>query len=200
MPGLAEALRALEGSLAIARRDPDASRFFDLSADSFWRSFGAIIYLAPIYLVFTMAEARMAAQIGDPSVAVIPSAGALVFAEILTMGIDWVAFPLAMFFLAPQFGLAQRFSTYIIVYNWSSLGIAIVMLPNFALYLLGVFPLAMVIMINLGLVIAAIWYRWTIAREVLGAQPMTAIGFVALDVILSLFIGMVIATIIIGPV
>ncbi len=198
MPSLAEALRALEGSLAIARRDPDASRFFDLSADSFWRSFGAVIYLAPIYLVFTFAEARMAAEIGDPSVTVIPSSGVLLTAEMVTMLLEWFAYPIVIFFLAPQFGLGKRVSTYIIVYNWSSLGIAIVMLPNFLLYLVGFFPVQMAILVNFGLLLAVFWYRWYIAREVLGAPAATAIGFVVLDVVLGLFIGLSIASLIIG--
>jgi len=198
MPSLAEALRALEGSLAIARQDPDASRFFDLSADSFWRSFGAVIYLAPLYLIFTIAEARMAAEIGDPSVAVIPGTSALLTAEMITMLLEWFAYPIAIFFLAPQFGLGQRVSTYIIVYNWSSLGIAIVMLPNFLLYLVGFFPIQMAILVNLGVVLAVLWYRWHIAREVLGAPAVTAFGFVALDVVLGLFIGLSIASVIIG--
>ncbi len=47
--------------------------------------------------------------------------------------------------------------------------------------------------------LAVVWYRFLLAREVLGAPIGTAIGFVALDVVLSLFISSAIEYAIIGP-
>jgi len=199
MPTLAEALRALEGSLAIARSDPDPSRFFDLSADSFWRSFGAVIFMLPIYLFITLAEARMAVEITEPGTPQ-PDTGTLMFAETIILGLDWVAYPAAVFFLAPLLGLTKRFAPYIIVYNWSSLALILVLLPNYLLYSIGLFPVEAAVMVNFILLIAFFWFRFKIAREVLDAEVPTAIGMVALDTVLGLFIGLSVTSIMIGQV
>lgn len=188
MASLAEARRTLEGSLALARRDPDASRYFDLSADSFWRSFGAILFIAPLYLIFVMAEARMLEESDAPAAAMAPSGIGLLSAEFLTLGIGWIAYPLAMYVATRTFGLGHRFVPYVIVYNWSSLFVTLVIAPPFLLYALGLLPLGGAILLNLVTFIAAVIYRWMIATEVLGAPGPTAAGFVALDVALGLLI------------
>ncbi|MEO0962677.1 MAG: hypothetical protein AAFY01_09655 [Pseudomonadota bacterium] len=199
MPSLSEALRAIEGSVAIARRDPDASRFFDLSADAFWRSFGAVIFLVPLYFIVSAAETRMLFEMRDQIDGTPPGYSVLLISNLATLGIEWFAYPIAILFIAPLFSVGQRVSPYIIVYNWSSLAISLVMVPNFVLYLLGIFPIAMAVLVNFGLVLAVVWYRFLLAREVLGAPIGTAIGFVALDVVLSLFISSAIEYAIIGP-
>lgn len=199
MPSLSEALRAIEGSIAIARRDPDASRFFDLSADAFWRSFAVVIFLVPLYFIVSAAETRMLFEMRDQITGTQPGYGDLLISNLATLGIEWFAYPIAILFIAPLFSVGQRVSPYIIVYNWSSLAISLVMVPNFVLYLIGVFPIAMAVLVNFGLVLAVVWYRFLLAREVLGAPIGTAIGFVALDVVLSLFISSAIEYAIIGP-
>lgn len=199
MPSLSEALRAIEGSVAIARRDPDASRFFDLSADAFWRSFAVVIFLVPLYFIVSAAETRMLFEMRDQITGTPPGYGDLLISNLATLGIEWFAYPIAILFIAPLFSVGQRVSPYIIVYNWSSLTISLVMVPNFVLYLIGVFPIAMAVLVNFGLVLAVVWYRFLLAREVLGAPIGTAIGFVALDVVLSLFISSAIEYAVIGP-
>ncbi len=199
MPSLSEALRAIEGSVAIARRDPDASRFFDLSAEAFWRSFAVVIFLVPLYFIVSAAETRMLFEMRDQITGTPPGYGDLLISNLATLGIEWFAYPIAILFIAPLFSVGQRVSPYIIVYNWSSLAISLVMVPNFVLYLIGVFPIAMAVLVNFGLVLAVVWYRFLLAREVLGAPIGTAIGFVALDVVLSLFISSAIEYAIIGP-
>lgn len=199
MPSFAEALRAIEGSVAIARRDPDASRFFDLSADAFWRSFGVVIFLVPLYFIVSAAETRMLVEMQDRLSVAPPGYWDLLISNLVTLGIEWFAYPIAILFIAPLFAVGQRVSPYIIVYNWSSLTISLVMLPNFVLYMIGVFPIAMAVLVNFGLVLAVVWYRFLLAREVLAAPMGTAIGFVALDVVLSLFISSAIEYAIIGP-
>lgn len=199
MPTFAEARSTLEGSIAIARRDPKADRFFDLSADAFWRSFGAIMFIAPVYLIFVLAEARMAAELVTEPAAPLPGMGVLLVSEMVTLGLDWIAYPLAMYFITRQFGLGTRFVAYIIVYNWSSLLVALVMAPPFLLYAAGFLPAELTVLLNLMTVIAVLWYRWLLATEILGAPGMTAAGFVALDVVLSLFINLSIAAALVSP-
>ncbi len=198
MPTIAEALRALEGSLAIARRDPDASRFFDLSAGSFWRSFGVVIYLVPIFVFFLAVRTRMSVELGDTALEPMPGFLVLILSDMLTLGIEWVGYPLAMYFLTRTFGLAGRFAAYIIVYNWTSLAVTLVMVPPYLLYAAGLLPAETAVVINLVTVLAVIWFRWVIAREVLAAPGISAAGFVALDLVMSLFINLVIASVFFG--
>jgi len=188
MPTVAEALRALQGAVALARRDPDASRFFDLSADAFWRSFGAIVFIVPLYIIFVMADARMTAELAPPPAPPMPSMPSLFAAEIVALGLDWVAYPLVMFFVTRQFDLTRRYAAYIIVYNWSSLLVALVLTPPSLLYAVGLLPVGLIVLINLLAVIALLVYHWYIATQVLAVPGVTAAGFVALDVLLDLFI------------
>lgn len=188
MASLAEAGRALEGAIAIIRRDPDAARHFDLSIDGFWRSFGAIVFIAPIYLIFVAAQARLLAESDVAAGEALPSGPVLLLSEYLTLGVAWLAYPLAMYFFTRSFGLAHRYVAYVVVYNWSSLLVTLVMVPPFLLYVLGVLPLEPTLLLNLVTVAAALGYRWLLAVEVLGAPAGTAAAIVVLDVVLSLFI------------
>jgi hypothetical protein len=198
MPTWAEAQSAVQGAIAIARRDPAADRYFDLSADSFWRSFGALLYIAPIYLIITLAEPRLAVELSDKPLTNLPDASVLLLTEFLSLGLDWMAYPLAMFILTPQFGLARRFPAYVIVYNWSSLAVTLLIAPTYVLFAIGLLPAEGAVMINFLLILAVLWFRWVVASDVLGAPPMTAAGFVMLDILISLFISLGLASLFIG--
>ncbi len=186
MPGWAEVLRALEGSVALIRRDPQASRFFDLSADSFWRSFGAIIYILPVYVVLVLSQRRLLLDATESPEAV--SGMGLLVLEAVILGLDWIAYPLAMYFLVRMFDLGGRYASYIIVYNWSTLLVVLAMTPPFMLFVMGLLPLDAVVFLNFVTILAVLWYRWVIASDVLGAPGITAAGFVALDFAMSMVI------------
>jgi hypothetical protein len=198
MPRWAEAQSAVEGAIAIVRRDPNADRFFDLSADSFWRSFGAFLYIAPLQMILVLAKRRLALSMPEAPVAEIPSATVMMVIELIASVIAWGAYPLAMFALAPQFGLAKRFASYVIVYNWTSLAIVLAVLPPYLLFALGVFPPGIVLAINFIILLAVLWFLWTLATDVLGAPGLTAAGFVVLDILLGLFISLGVAALIAG--
>ena len=182
---LAEAGRTLAGSIAIARRDRDASRYFDLSTESFWRSFAAIVFVGPIYLFFAAGEVRMLADAGLPATSGAPSAGGIFLSVLVTLGIVWIAYPLVMFFLARMLGLANWFAPYVIVYNWSSIPVSLLLAAPFLLYALELIGKRGLYTITLLTFLAAFIYRWILARDVLHAGGLTALGIVVLEMPLS---------------
>lgn len=198
MPRWAEAQSAVEGAIAIVRRDPNAERFFDLSADSFWRSFGAFLYIAPLQMIVVLAERRLALAMTEAPGTEIPSATVMMVTELIASALAWAAYPLAMFALAPQFDLTKRFASYVIVYNWTSLAVVLAVLPSYLLFALGIFPSDVALAINFLILLAVLWFRWTLATDVLGAPGLTAAGFVVLDILLGLFISLGVAALIVG--
>ena len=52
----AEIARSLTGAWRLFLGRPDAMRFFDTSVDGFWRSFRAIILVAPLYALTALAD------------------------------------------------------------------------------------------------------------------------------------------------
>ena len=51
---------------------------------------------------------------------------------------------------------------------------------------------------NFMILLAVLWFRWTLATDVLGAPGLTAAGFVVLDILLGLFISLGVAALIVG--
>ena len=52
----AEIERSLTGAWRLFLGKPDAMRFFDASVEGFWRSFGAIVLVAPLYALTALAD------------------------------------------------------------------------------------------------------------------------------------------------
>ena len=66
MTWLIEAVAALTGAIALAMGRDDAFEHFDLTAEGFWRSFAAVIVIAPLYVYADRVDALYPAQ-GEPA-------------------------------------------------------------------------------------------------------------------------------------
>ncbi len=85
---IAEINAALAGAMGLARGDATAISRFPNSEPAFWRSFAAIVLVAPLNLLSTTLRAS-----GDVS-------GSYLFANASTILVQWVAFPLLMVIIA----------------------------------------------------------------------------------------------------
>ena len=185
MPSAQEIIAALTGSVKVAQRDPDALRYFDLSADAFWRSFTAIFYALPFYLVFITAGWRMGQEAG---VALASSLPAYALSELFAYASLWALYPLAIAGLTRTTGLTRNFAPYVIVYNWSSLLSAAFMVPPYIFYSLGLVDVGGASLFIFFLFISVLAYRWILATQVLKTNGLIATGIVALDVGLSVLL------------
>lgn len=178
MPSLAEITSALVGSVRLARGDAAALGHFNMSVEGFWRSFAAIILVAPIYLAIS----SLSPDAGAAEVAPAP-------VRLFILAVEWVAFPLAMVLVARLLDLQQRYAGYIIVYNWSSVPAMAVLLPPFLLYSLGLIGPQALFSLFIALSLAVAYYRWLIARITLEIGGGVAAGIVVFDFAVSLLAG-----------
>lgn len=180
MIDLAAAARGIAGAWRLAKLDPNAIRDFDDSIEGFWQSFQAAIIAAPFFALIILLHPDEQPMSSDPLRAL--------FIEAIAYVIHWTAFPLVSWYLANALGKGQRYITYIVASNWANvLRIAalvpVAMLPGSALA-----PDALVILATLVVTGLIVYYHFFITRTALDIEPLPALGFVALDLILGLLI------------
>jgi hypothetical protein len=185
MPGRDEILRSLTGAWHLFLDRADALRYFDISIDGFWRSFGAILLILPSYALVALAERTriLTDSINDGF-----DGGAFLANKVISIGVDWVAFPIVFAFIAGPLGLGRTYSTFIIARNW---GTVLAVMP-FAfvalLYLAGILSAGMADFLSLAFWIVVIRYSYLIARRALAAEIGVAVAVIVSDFALSLSI------------
>lgn len=185
-----EITRALTGAWLLFIGKADALRHFDTSTDGFWRSFQAIILVAPIYLMTAFAD-RTGAFSAAISIGTI-SERAFWTAKAVTLAIDWVALPILLAALAGPIGIKRAYPVFIVVRNWAT---PVMTLPFAVLALLqsiGVLEGDTLVIASLAALAFALRFSYVIARQTLNVTLDVAIGIVALDFLLSLAIALTI--------
>ncbi len=187
MPTTSEIIAALVGCWKIARQDPTALTGFEFSADAFWRSFAAIVFTIPFYLVFITAEWRM---IGEAGVIVDNTLAGFAAIELLSYASYWVLYPLAMIFACRYFGLTGAFAPYITVYNWASVLVMVLLAPAYVLYSFGLATAETASFLILIAFVTALLYRWQIALTVFATTPSIAAAIVGVELVLGFAINL----------
>lgn len=177
MIGRKEVERALIGSWRLFTGKADALTWFDASVTGFWRSFQAIVLVAPAYFVTALADWQQTSGVDE---------GRYWSARIVTAAFDWVTFPILIAALAGFLGFRHGFVGFIAVRNWSTV---LAMLPFMALALvqLAGFDNADVLFIPAVLALAfSLRLGYLVARRTLGVTTDVAAALVLLDVLVSL--------------
>ncbi len=114
--------------------------------------------------------------------------GAFIAVEIASTLIYWALFLAAMLRVAQALNLGPNYTAYLITYNWgmllTSAAFALPLIP----YSLGVLPAGGAMVLSLPALALLGWYRWQIARTVLGAGAGPAAAILIFDLVLSLTI------------
>lgn len=184
---LSEITRSIHGAWRIARLDPDALNYFDLSIDGFWRSFLAVLVVVPFYVVFLIFNHGNQPGLELPTGPVV-STEFFVAVKLLAYIAGWLAFPLAMVPISRLLDLSQNYIPYIIVWNWSNVLVMAVILPTVLM-----FPPAdpagqAAKMVLMAAQISMLFYGYLVVRAGLRCKTLTAIGVVVLDLLLSLLL------------
>jgi hypothetical protein len=180
MIDLAAAYRGIAGALRLARLDPNAIHDFDDSIEGFWKSFQAAVIAAPLFALLILLRTAEHPLSPDPLRAVV--------IEAIGYVIGWTAFPLAAWYLANALGRSGRYLAYIVAYNWANVLQVSAFVPVAALSALGVAPQGIMVFAALLLTGLIIYYQFFIVRTALAVEPLPALGFVAVDLILGLLI------------
>jgi hypothetical protein len=155
----------------------------DTSLEGFWRSFAAVIMLAPFALLALFSQPRLADAAGAPMDPLTASGVALAG---LALFVDWFAFPIVLAVLALPFGLGSRYVPFIVTRNWASVIIGAVVGAVHALHLVGVLPTVLVPYLLLAAVAVALRFSYVIARLALAVSMGMALPIVLLELLISL--------------
>jgi hypothetical protein len=164
---------------------PEGLSRLDTSIDGFWRSFGAVILLAPFALISLIGPRAAGPEGGE----IVQSFGGseLTFYSIAVL-VDWFSFPLVFALIAPAFGLGSRYVPYIVARNWASVIIgamvALVHVPR----ILGVLSVEVAPYLLLAALAVALRFSYVIARTTLGISMALALPIVILDFLVSLVV------------
>lgn len=192
MISVGEIQRSLIGIWRITRRLPGARECFDQSFEGFARSFNAMLLAAPLILISATSVLQMAMTLEESRLAYdgIPlSQYALV--ELGGSIFGWGSFLLLMAPLARQLELGGAYTNYVITYNWGMLGSHILFALPLSFYLMGLLSNEAAVLLSVPAMAMTSYFRYLIARDVLGASMTSAVGIVVLNVIYSLIINQI---------
>ena len=188
MPPFAEIRHYFEGALRLARGDTGGMAHFDFSADGFWRSFWAMVVVAPGYAILV---ADQYSRRGEP-VAFWP----IFTAETLTYVLGWAAFPILAIWLTRMFGVATRYVPLIVALNWSSMVQVVALLVPIALgAVLSAAIVTLLMTITTG---AVLFYHGFIIKTALDCTVGTAAAFLAADLVVVMLVNGFVFSLVVG--
>lgn len=180
-PGEVE--RYVAGALQLARNDPRGFARLDLSADGFWRSFAAILYAVPAFIV-SWVNYRHGYVLAAGTEA---TTGLGFYTRLALIDIaNWLVPLLIVGFVAAPLGLSANFGRWVIATNWLSLPIAYMMAFPVALALLAPGWAAFALIASLMLFALAIAAFFRVTRLAFDGDLPVAIAITAGMVMLSL--------------
>lgn len=182
-----EVTGSLQGAWDLFLDRPGAMGWFDLSIDGFWRSFRAVVFLIPAYLVTGLADRQIvAAELGiEPRFD-----GRFLAENALGLILDWIALPLILALMARPLGIASRYTAFVVARNWCAV-IAVIPFGVVALLMVsGLVGPELASTLMLAALLIVLRYNYLVARRSLDAGMGLAIGIVALDFAVSLTIGL----------
>ena len=182
---LLEAARSIHGAWRIALLDRDALLYFNLTINGFWRSFLAVGIVLPLYLAFLVVSHGKSPGPGLAS-GPVPALEWYVVLKMATFSTTWLLFPLIMVPISRLLDLSATYVQYIIVWNWANVLAMAVVLPAVLLFLSGVLSGQLGAMIPMAAQIPMLFYGYMVARTGLLCKPVTAVGIVALDFLMTL--------------
>ena len=159
--------RSLRGSWHLMTRGAEALPELDLTRDGFWRSFLAFALMLPATIAI-LAAVRLIA--GLPNSAGLFTAPALVLSVIAALALTVLAVPALLIALRPELAQSQRFTSFIIAWNWAGIVSASLMAVPAAVYAIGWSPPALALMQSAFFAAIVLRLRYCVARAAFGPE------------------------------
>lgn len=179
-----EIVRSLNGAWLLFLDRPDAMRSFDTSYQGFWRSFQAIVLVAPAYALTVLADRR--ALLANATAEGSFNEAAFMAAKWLTLAFDWITLPLLLAALASFLGIRQGYPGYVVARNWSTVLIVVPFAAIAVVDLTGWLGAQILFVPSVLALAIALRMSYLIARRALAVGIDAAIAFVVLDFLVSL--------------
>lgn len=184
MPSFNYMIASVMVALRLARGDGKAIDDFDISPAGFWRSFSAMLLVAPFsaMLAMTRYDIISGGNLGAVSGAVTP--GRFLLIEIIAYVIAWTAFPVLMATFVRYLDCQQNYIRGIVAFNWASVPQNVLYIPVAVASLNGaaVGPLPFFVLI------AVLVYGWFVLRNGFGITKGQAMMLVGLDLSIGVMI------------
>ena len=194
MPGRDESVRSLTGAWHLFLDRSDAMRFFDVSVDGFWRSFGAILLILPAYVLVVLSD--RAQIVTDALFSEGFNASSFLANRAILLALNWVALPILLALVAQPLGVSRTYASYVVARNWC----AVLTVTPFGLiallHLAGLLSNEIASVISLAIIVVVIRFDYLIARRALGADVGLAVAVVLADLAIGLAIAVVVDTMI----
>jgi hypothetical protein len=168
---------SLYGAYKIARLDPNASQYFNISATGFYRSFVALILALPFFLIENSIDYKKI----ETATAFVP------FLIILgiALAVSWLTYLFAAGIITRLMGIFQKFTVFVIVYNWSQLALIVVWLP-ISIISTGFLGAELSTVASLVFIVATYVYLWRVLKITLEIPGSLAAGFAFLEFIIAI--------------
>jgi hypothetical protein len=182
MPGAQEIVNSLYGAWRLLRGDANAMTFFNHSIEGFWRSFFAVVLVAPMLLLIVLMN--QAAMPADED-AVAPTGAATVFVQLAGFALAWAAYPIAMVWISRMLQLGHRYVGYIIAWNWSNVVGATIMLLVRLIVATEILPTGIAGALSVFAFGYILFYAYMVTKIGLACATGTAIALVIFEVLLE---------------
>lgn len=180
-----EVSRNVYGVWQVILDRPDAERYFDTGYAGFWRSFQAIVLVAPLYVVVFASAYRSLAEV-EPPVAI--TATGYFWLKAANVGLDWIALPLVLALSARFLGITRTYTSFVVVRNWAAVPIVAILAVISALEMLLPVLTDLLVWIQLLTIMVAIRLTYLMARRFLDVDISLAVALVVFDFLLSIVI------------
>ena len=174
-----EMVRSFKGALQLLKLDPTGVLAFNNSTQGFWRSFSALIIIAPIYIGLSLMELP-----GIDGAAKDKSIMAHLMILVLQLAL-WLG---VVGFVARKMNISDRYPLYVIVYNWANALMMVIIAIPFAAFSVGLLTDNQVVFIVVLVELAMLLYEWFITRISLQISGLIAGAMVLGDYVLSVAI------------
>ncbi|MEH6527287.1 MAG: hypothetical protein V7723_14540 [Sneathiella sp.] len=177
MVSIKEIISSLYGTYRLARLDPDALQYFNISASGFYRSFAAVVIALPFFLIENAIDYKKfeTATSFTPFLIVLG----------IALAVSWMCYLIAAGFFARLLDFSQQFTVFVIVYNWSQLALIFIWLPLSVLST-GLLNAGLSAIISILFIAATYVYLWRILRITLGISGLLAVGFAFLEFMIAI--------------
>lgn len=180
IPSRQEILNCVYGSWRLACFDAAGVQHFDDSPEAALRSFFAAVLVAPAFIAMTLL-APSESRVAQGSLVAL-----LVYA--LNYCLLWVVFPVIAYRICQVIDRERAFFRFLSANNWTSVIAFHLQLVIAVLVVGNVFPEVLAALLQLAMFAYLVGYQWFIARHCLDVSGPGAIGFVALQFLITLVI------------
>jgi len=185
----------LYGAFRLALLDVRGMAYFNCTEAGFWRSFTAAAIAAPGFVALTILH-----LLHQPGMEMLEAVGGfrVFFIEAIAYVIGWVAFPLAIFYIAAVLDRQKEFIRFVVAYNWSGVVQIVVLVPIVSLNAYEILPESIGAVLSMAITLALFYYQWFIAKTALKITAAPAAMVVCIDVALSILITIITSALLYG--